>query len=412
MKDRIAIIGLGYVGLPLAVSLSSFYNVYGFEVSSNRIEELKKGIDKNKEILKKKILNKNLEFLNIKDIKNYYADIFIVTVPTPVYANFKPDLTYLYDACKAISEILKRDNLVIIESTVAPGTTENFCLSILSKFSKIPRKKINICFSPERANPGDNKNTLNKVTKVISGNSKKSIERADQMYKKIVKKTHISKTIKGAELSKILENAQRDLNISFMNEVMKISEVYGLDYKDVLQTCKTKWNFIDFMPGLVGGHCIPVDPYYLIEDLKLRKFKSTIIANSRRFNENFTNYISDRISKILKNKKKKILFLGVNFKDKVLDIRNSKYLDLIRILNKKYNVSLFNFNYKDRIKNINLAELKDINKFDVYIVGALNFEVNTLLKKIVKTIKTKKILVSLFNNDLKFKNNNLTLISL
>jgi UDP-N-acetyl-D-galactosamine dehydrogenase len=412
MKDKISIIGLGYVGLPLAVSLSNFYHVYGFEVSKNRIEELKKGIDKNKEISKKKILNKNLEFINIKDIENYVSDIFIVTVPTPVYTNFKPDLTYLYNACTAISKILKKDNLVIIESTVAPGTTENFCLNILSKFSKIPRHKVNICFSPERANPGDNKNILSNVTKVISGNSKISIKRAEVIYKKVVKKIHVSKSIMEAELSKIIENAQRDLNISFMNELMKISEVYGLDYKDVIQTCKTKWNFIDFKPGLVGGHCVPVDPYYLIEDLRLRKFKSSIIANSRRFNENFTQYIADRISRILKNKKQKILFLGINFKDKVLDIRNSKYLELLKILKKKYKVSLFNFNYQNKIKNINLVELKDINKFNVYIIGAQNLRINALLRKIVSITKTKKTLISLFNNDLKLKGNNLNLINL
>jgi UDP-N-acetyl-D-galactosamine dehydrogenase len=276
-------------------------------------------------------------------------------VPTPVYANFKPNLTYLYNACKAISKILKKDNLVIIESTVAPGTTENFCINTLSKFSKISGHKINICFSPERANPGDNKNILSNVTKVISRNSKKSIKRAIAIYKKVVKKIHVSTSIMEAELSKIIENAQRDLNISFMNELMKISEIYGLDYNDVLQTCKTKWNFIDFRPGLVGGHCVPVDPYYLIEDLRLRKFKLSIISNSRRFNENFTKYIAYRISKILKNKKQKILFLGINFKDKVLDVRNSKYLELLKILKKKYKykISLFNFNYENKIKNIN-----------------------------------------------------------
>jgi UDP-N-acetyl-D-galactosamine dehydrogenase len=413
MKNKISIIGLGYVGLPLAVSLSKFYNVYGFDISNKRIEELKNGIDKNKEILKKDIANKNLKIFHIRDIEYYSADIFIVTVPTPVYANLKPNLTFLYKACESIGKVLKKNNIVIIESTVAPGTTEGFCINILSKFSNIPTSKIKICFSPERANPGDKINILKNVTKVISGNSKEAILAAYKVYQKIVKKIHISKSIKEAELSKIIENAQRDLNISFMNEVMKISEVYGLNYNDVVNTCKTKWNFVDFKPGLVGGHCVPVDPYYLINDLKIRKFKSYIISNSRRFNENFTKYIANRIFKLLKNRKKKILFLGINFKDNVLDLRNSKYLELIKILNKKYNVSLYNFDYTNKVKNIKLVELNDINKFDVYIVGTKNPQVNNLLKKIRFSPQRKKILITLFNNKFTFKKNkNLSLINL
>jgi UDP-N-acetyl-D-galactosamine dehydrogenase len=413
MKNKISILGLGYVGLPLAVSLSKFYNVYGFDISSSRIEELKNGIDKNKEILKKDVINKNLNFFHIENIENYSADAFIVTVPTPVYSNLKPNLTFLYEACRSIGKVLKKDNLVIIESTVAPGTTENFCINILSRFSNIPSKKIKICFSPERANPGDKNNILKNVTKVISGNSKQAVLGAFTIYKKIVKKIHISKSIQEAELSKIIENAQRDVNISFMNEVMKISEVYGLNYNDVLDTCKTKWNFVDFKPGLVGGHCVPVDPYYLIDDLKKKKFKSHIISNSRIFNENFTKYIANRIFKLLKNRKMKILFLGINFKNNILDLRNSKYLELINILKKKLNVSLYNFNYINKIKNINLVELNDINKFEVYIIGTKNAQVNNILKKINFFSNKKKIIISLFNTKLSFnKIKNLNLINL
>jgi UDP-N-acetyl-D-galactosamine dehydrogenase len=283
----------------------------------------------------------------------------------------------------------------------------------LSKFSNIPRHKIKICFSPERANPGDKNNILKNVTKVISGNSKKAISVAFRIYKKIVKKIHISKSIQEAELSKIIENAQRDLNISFMNEVMKISEVYKLDYKGVLATCKTKWNFINFNPGLVGGHCIPVDPYYLIDDLKKRRFKSYIISNSRRFNENFTKYIAKKIFNFLQNKRRNILFLGINFKENVLDFRNSKYLELINILKKKHSVSLYNLGYKNKIKNINLVDLKDIKKFDVYIVGPINSQVNNILKKITYSLRSKKIIISLFNDNLVLKKNkNLNFINL
>jgi UDP-N-acetyl-D-galactosamine dehydrogenase len=412
MKGKISIIGLGYVGLPLAVSLSKFYHVYGFDISINRVEELKNGIDRNQEILKKDIVNENLKFFHVKDIEKYSADVFIVTVPTPVYSNFKPNLTSLYQACKSVGKVLKKNNLVIIESTVAPGTTEGFCLNILSKFSNISRQKIKICFSPERANPGDNINVLKNVTKVISGNCEEAISTACKLYKKIVKKIHISKSIKEAEFSKIIENAQRDVNISFMNEVMKISEVYKLNYKDVLDTCKTKWNFINFRPGLVGGHCIPVDPYYLIDDLKKKKFKSYIISNSRRFNENFTKYIANRILKLLKNKKKNILFLGINFKENVLDFRNSKYLELINFLKKKHSVALYNFDYKNKVKNVNLVELNDVQKFDVYIIGPINSQINNILKKIKHSVRNKRIIISLFDNKLKIKNNkNLKLIN-
>lgn len=405
MKDKISIIGLGYVGLPLAVSLSDFYHVYGFEVSTNRIEELKKGIDKNKEISKKKILNKNLKFINIKDIENYVSDIFIVTVPTPVYANFKPNLTYLYNACKAISKILKKDNLIIIESTVAPGTTEKFCVNILSKFSKIPSHKINICFSPERANPGDNKNILSNVTKVISGNSKKSIKRAIAIYKKVVKKIHVSKSIMEAELSKIIENAQRDLNISFMNELMRISEVYGLDYNDVLQTCKTKWNFIDFKPGLVGGHCVSVDPYYLIEDLKKKKFKTTIISRTRNYNEKFVVYIAKKIIEIInKQKIKKILFYGISFKDNVLDLRNSKYLEIINIISKKYKITAYLEKNQKLFKKFDSTYLLDINKYNIFIIGSKNNQTKKIIKKIInKRSNPKKIVISLFDENKYFK---------
>jgi UDP-N-acetyl-D-galactosamine dehydrogenase len=405
MKDKISIIGLGYVGLPLAVSLSDFYHVYGFEVSTNRIEELKKGIDKNKEISKKKILNKNLKFINIKDIENYVSDIFIVTVPTPVYANFKPNLTYLYNACKAISKILKKDNLIIIESTVAPGTTEKFCVNTLSKFSKIPSHKINICFSPERANPGDNKNILSNVTKVISGNSKKSIKRAIAIYKKVVKKIHVSKSIMEAELSKIIENAQRDLNISFMNELMRISEVYGLDYNDVLQTCKTKWNFIDFKPGLVGGHCVSVDPYYLIEDLKKKKFKTTIISRTRNYNEKFVVYIAKKIIEIInKQKIKKILFYGISFKDNVLDLRNSKYLEIINIISKKYKITAYLEKNQKLFKKFDSTYLLDINKYNIFIIGSKNNQTKKIIKKIInKRSNPKKIVISLFDENKYFK---------
>ncbi len=393
MKNKICIIGLGYVGLPLATSLANNNHVVGVDISKKRIENLKKGYDQNQEISKKSILNKNLKFYENEDLKNNNFDIFIITVPTPVNKIKKPDLSALINACKFVSKFFKKKNLLIIESTVSPGTTENICKKIISNYSKIKNNDIQICFSPERINPGDKKNTLNKINKVISGNSKAAIKKAYTIYKKIVKKVFIADNIKSAEISKIFENAQRDVNISLMNELLKICELYNIDYNEVLRICSTKWNFSYFKPGLVGGHCVPVDPYYLLEDLKKKKFKSQIIKNSRDYNEKFVKFIAEKIIVLTKKiKNKKILFCGINFKNNVLDTRNSKYFDLYKILKMKNKITLYQ-------KNIT-----NLQNYNIYIFGSYNLKTNYLINKIRKG-KNKKIVISLFN-DLKLKNTN------
>ena len=393
MKNKICIIGLGYVGLPLATSLANYHQVIGVDISKKRVEDLKRGYDQNKEISKKKILNKNLKFYENKDLKDNKFDIFIITVPTPVNQIKKPNLSSLIDACKLISKFFKKRNLLIVESTVSPGTTENICKKIISNYSKIKNKDIQICFSPERINPGDKKNTLNKINKVISGNSRVAIKKAYTIYKKIVKKVYIADNIKSAEISKIFENAQRDVNISLMNELLKICELYNIDYNEVLRICSTKWNFSYFKPGLVGGHCVPVDPYYLLEDLKKKKFKSHIIKNSRDYNEKFVKFIAEKITAFTRKiKNKKILFCGISFKNNVLDTRNSKYFELYNILKKKNNITLYE-------KNIN-----NLQSYNIYIFGSYNLKTNNLINKI-KKMKNKKIVISLFN-DLNLKNIN------
>ena len=397
MKNNILVIGLGYVGLPLAISLSKYFNVFGFDKSNKRINELKKGIDYNKEVSKNAILNCKVKFLEKEN--EIFKDIntFIVTVPTPVDIKKKPDIKNLISACHLISKKVKKNDLVIIESTVAPGTTENICLNLISKKSKINKEHLNFCFSPERINPGDKKNKLINLEKIISGNNEKAIRLAEKIYKKVTKKVVIANSIKSAELAKIIENAQRDANISFMNEIYKICDLYKQNYKHVLSLCKTKWNFINFQPGLVGGHCVPVDPYYLIEDLKNKGFKSEVLYMSRKVNENFVNYISKKIIKILKPiKNKKILFYGINFKDNVLDKRNSKFLLVYKKLFEKYKNNLILGDGNDIINK------EDIKRSNIFIFGSKDKQTTEIINEIKKS-KSRKVILNIFGN-INFKN--------
>ena len=393
MKNNILVIGLGYVGLPLALSLSKYYNVYGFDKSIKRINDLKKGQDYNKETLKKEIKKSNIKLLsNEKDINNQ-INVFIVTVPTPVNIKNKPDIRNLISACKLISKKVKKDDLIIIESTVAPSTTENICLNLISNNSKIKKKDLNICFSPERINTGDKKNNLKNLNKIISGNSSKSIRLAKNIYEKIAKKVVIADSIMSAELAKITENAQRDLNISFMNELYKICDLYKLDYKHVLSLCKTKWNFIDFEPGLVGGHCVPVDPYYLIEDIKKKGLRSDVLVASRKVNENFVDYISKKIIKIIKNMKHtNMFFYGINFKDNVYDKRNSKYFLIFKNIKKVYSKKITlgdDIIFKKKI---------DLKKYNMMIIGSKHSETYKMINKFKGNKKSKKIIINIFGN--------------
>ncbi len=401
MKNNIAVIGLGYVGLPLALSLSRFFKVFGFDKSKKRINELKNKHDSNNEVTVSEFNKSKAKFMDNNDFLEEKINVFIITVPTPVDNNNKPDLRNLLSACNFVSKNIQEDNLVIVESTIAPETTEKICLKEISKLSKIPEKKINLCFSPERINPGDKKNTLRNLTKIISGNSLKSIKIAQRIYKKITKKVVIANSIQSAELAKIIENSQRDLNIAFMNEIYKICDLYELDYKHVLSLCRTKWNFIDFVPGLVGGHCVPVDPYYLIESLKKKGFESKVISTSRKVNENFVKYISQKIIQIIKPiKNKNILFHGVNFKDNVLDKRNSKFFLVFKELSNKFKkkLTLHDDNYP-------IGKF-DIDKYNIFVFGSKSKDTKKLLHKIKKNSKTNKLILNIFGNlDIKSKKN-------
>jgi len=344
-EKKIAIMGLGYVGLPLAVNLSPHFEIKGFDISKKRVIDLKKGIDETLEITEsrlKKALKKNLQIThNLDDITD--CNIFIATVPTPIDENKNPDFKPLLDVCKKISKLLKKGDIIVFESTVYPGATEEICAKELEKNKGSLKSGVDffLGYSPERVNPGDKKRTIDKINKVISGQNKKVEAILYDIYSKLTKgEIFLAKNIKVAEASKVIENAQRDINIAFINEVAKICSNLNISVYDVLDASNTKWNFLRFLPGLVGGHCIGVDPYYLSYKAKELKVNPEVILSGRRTNDNMPEFIFKQIQKRLK-KKAKILFLGITFKEDVPDLRNSKAVELLSFFQQfKFNVSI------------------------------------------------------------------------
>lgn len=337
--EKIGIIGLGYVGLPLAVEFGKIINVVGFDIDKGRIEELKKGFDRTREVeaIEFKQAVKLSYSSDIKDLAdvNYY----IVTVPTPVDEFKKPDLRPVESASRTVGKVLKRGDVVIYESTVYPGCTEEICVPILEKESGLKFNEDFFCgYSPERINPGDKQHRVTTIKKVTSGSTPEIAEKVDQLYKKIIKAgTHKASSIKVAEAAKVIENSQRDLNIAFVNELALIFEKVGIDTHEVLEAAGTKWNFLPFKPGLVGGHCIGVDPYYLTYKAEGLGYRPEVILSGRRINDNMPVYIANCVIKLMaKNdlpiNKSRILVLGVTFKEDCPDIRNSKVADVVKEL--------------------------------------------------------------------------------
>ncbi len=332
---KISIIGLGYVGLPLAIEFGKKYTVVGFDINSNRVNELMKGIDKTLEAQKEDIFAvKNLKFSsNLDDIKD--SNIYIVTVPTPIDKYKSPDLGPLISATRMLGNVIKKNDIIIYESTVYPGCTEEDCVPILEEVSKL---KYNIDFfcgySPERINPGDKINTLTKIKKVTSGSTLEIAKVVDGLYNSIITAgTHLAPSIKVAEASKAIENAQRDINISFVNELALIFDKIGVDTKDVLDAAGTKWNFLKYSPGLVGGHCIGVDPYYLAHKAESLGYYPQVILSGRRVNDNMGVFVANKVVKLMIQKEipikgANVLILGVTFKENCPDIRNSKVVDI------------------------------------------------------------------------------------
>ena len=327
---KLAIIGLGYVGLPLALEFSKKKKVIGFDINKKRITELNSGIDKNLEFRKNDLKKvKRLSFTNkVEKIKS--ANCFIITVPTPVDKLKQPDLTPLTKASKMVGKILKKRDLVVYESTVYPGCVEEVCVPILEKFSKLTFNKDFFCgYSPERINPGDKKYNVSNIKKITSGSTPKIADLVDELYNEIViVGTHKAPSIKVAEAAKIIENTQRDLNIALINELSVIFNKLNIDTQDVLEAASTKWNFLNFKPGLVGGHCIGVDPYYLTHKAKRAGYKPKIILAGREINDSMGNHVVSVMKDEMKKKNiklngSKILIMGLTFKENCADIRNS-----------------------------------------------------------------------------------------
>ena len=394
-EKKIAVLGLGYVGLPLALELSFSLSIKGFDININRINQLRKGIDSTLEVDQVKLLSqqkkKKLFFTQSKnDLKE--CNIFIATVPTPIDSKKKPDFSALLSVCKIIGPLLKRKDIVVFESTVFPGATEEICGPELEKHSKKLKcgQDFFLGYSPERVNPGDKVHTIDKINKVVSGQNRAVEKDLIKIYSKLTKgKVFLAKNIKVAEASKVIENAQRDINIAFINEVSKICNKINISTYDVLEASLTKWNFLNFEPGLVGGHCIGVDPYYLAEKAKNLKVEPQVILSGRQTNDDMVKFIGKQINKKTK-KKANILFLGLTFKEDVPDLRNSKSLDLVSYLKKqKHKITVYDpFIQKLKgFKNLNHPETKK-PIFDSIVLSVPHSQfLKELKKKILPLLK-------------------------
>jgi len=394
---KIAIIGLGYVGLPLAIEFAKKYDVLGFDINQERVTELSEGSDRTKEasiedlkhvIELKKSSDVGLKFsFDVAALKEY--NTFIVTVPTPINQFKAPDLTPLIKASEMLGKILKKGDLVIYESTVYPGCTEEDCVPVLEKTSGL---KFNTDFfagySPERINPGDKINTLTKIKKVTSGSTPAIAERVDQLYRSIITAgTHKASSLKVAEASKAIENAQRDVNISFVNELALIFDRMNIDTNDVLDAAGTKWNFLKYKPGLVGGHCIGVDPYYLAHKAESLGYHPQVILSGRRVNDNMGMFVANKVVKLMINKEQKIagakaLILGIAFKENCPDIRNTRVVDIYFEL-KQFGIDVeIHDPWADAAEvkhEYSIDIVKDINnKYDAIILAVAHNQYETL----------------------------------
>lgn len=398
MDKKIAIIGLGYVGLPLARLFATKFNVVGFDINQKRINELNEGVDTTLEIendILKAVLKPSNSEANglfctndLKEIEscNYY----VVTVPTPVDKHNKPDLTPLYKASETVGKVLKKGDIVIYESTVYPGVTEEECVPVLEKISGL---KFNIDFfagySPERINPGDKEHTVEKILKVTSGSTPEIGVKVDELYKTVITAgTHLAPTIKVAEAAKVIENSQRDINIAFVNELAKIFNLLEIDTNAVLEAAGTKWNFLPFKPGLVGGHCIGVDPYYLAQKAQEKGYHPEIILAGRRLNDSMGDYVASQVIKYMIKKDvvvngASVLMLGITFKENCPDVRNTKIVDVISSL-KEYGVNitiydpLANPSEVEHEYGLQITNTLPTTKFDAIILGVAHKEFESI----------------------------------
>lgn len=336
-KIKLALIGLGYVGLPLAVEFGKKFDTVGFDIKEERLDMLRRGVDATLETAREDLAAAHrLKYTsNPDDLRN--RDIFIITVPTPVDKYKQPDLLPLYRASETVGKVMRPGAVVIYESTVFPGCTEEECVPVLEKFSGLTFNRDFFCgYSPERINPGDKEHTLTRILKITSGSTREAADIVDALYHSILEKgTYRASSIKVAEAAKVIENSQRDLNIAFVNELAKIFHLIGIDTHEVLEAAATKWNFLPFKPGLVGGHCIGVDPYYLTHKAQALGYLPEVILAGRRINDGMGQYIAAEVVKLMIKKeqriaKAKVLVMGITFKENCPDIRNSHAIDVVR----------------------------------------------------------------------------------
>ncbi len=401
MKNKIAIIGMGYVGLPLAIAFSKKFKVLGYDVDKNRVNELKKNIDRTNEV-NKKSFNNNVNFTT-KEKDLIDSNIFIVTVPTPIKINKEPNLKPLKEACLLIARFIKKKSFVIFESTVYPGCTDEYCIPLIEKFSGFKINKDFYCgYSPERINPGDKKHRLENIKKIVSGSNPYSLKFINNLYNKIIKVGTVKvSSIKIAEAAKIIENTQRDLNIAFMNELSLLFKKMNLDSEEVINAASTKWNFIKFKPGLVGGHCINVDPYYLTYKAKKIGYDPKIILAGRNLNDAMAknvvqNYLKKTQEKNNKRKKIKTLIMGITFKENCPDIRNSQIIKIYNLLKlKSQTIDVYDPVCDKELlyKKHKIKLIKNLNKdYDGVIVAVAHKQFINLIKN-KKIFKSKKTII-------------------
>tara|TARA_B100001121_G_C18667279_1_gene611979 strand:+ start:635 stop:1864 length:1230 start_codon:yes stop_codon:yes gene_type:complete len=367
-KINVGVIGLGYVGLPIFLCIKNKFETVGFDINSERIRELNNYIDRNKEFKKHELkLKKKSKYSNdYNELKK--CNFYIISVPTPVFKNKKPDLRPLYNACNLLKKVINNEDIIFFESTVFPGLTRSLKIKFFGD------KKIHLGYSPERINPGDKINTVKTIKKIVAFDSKSlKVKKAVlDVYKSITKNIILSNSVENAEMSKVIENIQRDINIAFMNEILMVCKKLKLDFIEVIKLAKTKWNFLSFSPGLVGGHCLPVDPFYLYHLAKKNNYNAKFMLSGRLVNDQLSDYVEDEIKNQINSKKiKKILILGVSYKANVADLRNSLALQIYLKLKKKFKNKIFAF---DTVIDKNSAQkfkiyqkISKINNYDLIV---------------------------------------------
>jgi UDP-N-acetyl-D-glucosamine/UDP-N-acetyl-D-galactosamine dehydrogenase len=402
MQNKIfpAVIGLGYVGLPIYLNLQKKINTVGFDIDKEKILNLKKKIDTNNQFKKKEFFRHKINNFISNYLQLKKCNFFIITVPTPIFKNKKPDLGPLLNATKIIGKIIKNGDIVVYESTVYPGVTNSICVPLIEKISKLTNKiNFSVVYSPERINPGDRKHSINKITKVIALENYKIKKRVSFIYKNLTNKLFFTNNIEDAETSKVFENIQRDVNISLMNELYIICKKLNLNYENVIKIAKTKWNFLSFNPGLVGGHCLPVDPYYLSYIAKKNKINTKLIIAGRKTNDLMEKILYKKITSYLKEKKikynDKILICGLTYKPEVADLRNSiAYSIFIKIRKKFKNCSGFDpLIHNNEVKKFSiLNKVNNYKKYKIIIFITKHKILIKIYKKLI--INNKKIILN------------------